>query len=66
MISQMSTQIGRKLAYAVIGHRPTTAGISIRTQTIPWPRYGRPTPTVTTVARMGTVLLLWPTSTTRA
>ena len=42
MISQMSTQIGRKLAYAVIGHRPATASdTSIRSYTIPWPRSGK-------------------------
>src|SRR5690242_14670337 len=38
----MSIQLGRKLAYAVIGHRSATAGgTSIPAQIIPWPRYGK-------------------------
>jgi len=42
MISQMSTQLGRKLAYAVAGHRRATAiDIPIRAHAIPWRRYSK-------------------------
>jgi multidrug resistance efflux pump len=42
MISQMSIQLGRKLAYAVAGQRRATAiGTPIGTHTIPWRRYSK-------------------------
>src|SRR6476646_190471 len=43
MISHMSTQLGRKLAYAVAGRRWATASATLigNTHTIPWRRYSK-------------------------